>query len=118
MAAGLQGGTVLVFSVGSTEQGEAAAYGLIQSGSVNDTTELAEAKGADGNVVSVQEFDQKKSLSLTYLTLNTQSGEPAIGTTFTYNAVVYYIDSMNKTQTPDGFESVDITATHYPNLGA
>jgi len=108
---GLQDGTVLVFGTGA-----ATSYGLVQSESINETTERAEAKGADGNTVSIQEYDDRNELSLTYLELGTPTSPPTIGTAFTYNTVSYLISSINSTRTVDGFKSVDITATNYPNL--
>ena len=109
--AGLQDGTVLVFGTGA-----AASYGLVQSESINATVETAEAKGADGNTVSIQQYDDKNELSLTYLELGTPTSEPAVGTVFTYLTVEYIITSINSTRTVDGFKSVDVTATNYANL--
>lgn len=108
---GLQDGTILVFGTGA-----AVTYGLVQNEGINETTERAEAKGADGNTVSIQEYDDKVELSLTYLELGTPVSPPAIGTTFTYLTVVYHVSSINSVRTVDGFKTVDITATSYTNL--
>jgi hypothetical protein len=117
MAAGLQGGTALVFSI---EKGDGAndSFGIVQSVSINETVERAEAKGPDGHTYSVQEYDDKKELSLTYLEKSSLSGEAAIGSTFTYDSITWYVNSINSTDTVDGFRSVEVTATNYPNLGA
>lgn len=117
MAAGLQGGTVLVFSI-QTDGGADESYGVVQTASINETVERAEAAGPDGHTVSVQEYDDRKELSLTYLEKGTPTTPPAIGSTFTYDSTTWYINSINSTDTVDGFRSVDVTATNYPNLGA
>jgi len=117
MAAGLAGGATLLFSI-TTDGGSDDSFGIIQSVSVNETTERAEAKGPDGHTYSIQEFDNKKELSLTYLARATSTGAPAIGATFTYDTIVWYINSINTNDTVDGFVSVDVSATNYPNLGS
>jgi len=118
--AGLQDGTVLVFSI-ETATGPIYTYGIVQNYSVNHTTERAEAKGTDGNTVSVQEYDDKIELSLNYLEINGQEAANPIGTAFDfvteqYGTQSYLISSRNATDTVDGFRSVDITATAYPHL--
>lgn len=115
MAAGLQAGTVLVFSI-DTDNGVAESYGLVQSVTRNNTVQRAEGKGADGHVVSIQEFDDRVELSLNYLELGTPVGEPAIGSAFTYDGSTYYVSSASEGMTVDGFKTVDITATNYPHL--
>lgn len=125
MAAGLQGGTALKFSVKiqNASGGSVPTYGIIQSLSVNSTTERAEAKGPDGHTVSVQEYDNRHELSLSYLEKASPTGAPAIGSTFTFDpgtgvgSQAWYINSVNVGETVDGFRTVDITATDYPNLG-
>jgi hypothetical protein len=112
MAAGLQGGTVLVFGTGAD-----ATYGLKQSYTITDQVERAEGRGADGHVQSVQEYNNTKSLSLNYLELGTPTGGPAIGATFTFESDTWYVNSIAQNFTVDGFKSVDVDATNYPNLG-
>lgn len=112
MAAGLQDGTVLVFGTGAAQ-----SYGLVQSYSVNNTVETAEAKGADGHTVSIQQYDDKDELSLNYLELGTPIGSAVIGTLFTWDALsTWVVKSINSTNTVDGFKTVDITATKYNNI--
>jgi len=115
MAAGLQAGKVLVFSIDTTN-GVEESYGLVQSVTINGTTERAEAKGPDGHTYSIQEYDDKLELSLNYLELGTPTGTPSIGTAFTYDGTTYYISSLSSAMTVDGFKTVDVTATNYPNL--
>lgn len=111
MAAGLQEGTLLVFGTG-----DATSYGLIQTATRNNTTERAEAKGADGNTVSIQEYDEREVLSLNYLEISGGTGAPAIGTAFTYDSLTWYVQSISENITVDGFKSVDVEATRYPNV--
>jgi len=115
MAAGLRAGEVLVFSI-DTDDGPAEGYGLVQSVTRNTTTQRAEAKGADGNTVSIQEYDEKIELSINYFELGGSGpvGPPTVGTLFTYDTTQYIISSASEGMTIDGFKTVDITATHYP----
>lgn len=107
---GQQGGTTLVFSV------DAATYGLIQSYDVEENTKRATAMGPGGDTVSVQEHDNLAALSLTYLQLGSPTGLPVIGTTFSFRDKTWYLDSVTSGYTVDGFLSVDVEATEYPNL--
>jgi len=117
MAIPQQDGTVLAFSVDITEgSGPMQTYGIVQNYTENHVTERAEAKGTSGDTVSIQEYDDKYELSLNYLELGSPSGDPAIGSAFTFNAKSYLVSSVSSTDTVDGFRSVDITATSYPHL--
>jgi len=116
MANELAGGKTMVFSTPS------ATYGYIQSYSVDQTTERAEAKGPNGHTMAIQEYNETRTLSLNYLEFATDTSPPDIGTTFTFddgegNDVTWYISSVNRGKTVDGFKTVDVTATHYPDLG-
>ena len=110
----LQGGTVLEFSIDGPE----TSYGLVQNYTITDQTERATARGANGDTVSVQEFDQTQTLSLNYMVLGTPTGAPAIGTTFSFEGSTWYLESIADGKTIDGFATKDITGTAYPNLGS
>ena len=112
MANTLQGGTALVFSTSDT------TYGLVQSHTITANTERAEARGAGGHVASIQEYNDTSGLSLSYLELASATGKPGIGATFTFLGETWYINSIASAQTVDGFKTVDVDATNYPNLGA
>ena len=100
----------------------AATYGYIQSYNVDSTTERAEAKGPGGHVQAIQEFNELKQLTLEYLEFATSTGEPEIGTPFTFDDgdgadITWYVNSVNKGKSVDGFKSVSVSATNFPNLG-
>jgi hypothetical protein len=107
----LQGGTVLVFGV------DEETFGLVQSSTTTHQVERAVGHGANGDIKSIQEYNDTYSLSMNYLERATPTGEASIGTTFTYDGLEWYVDSVAETATVDGFLSVDVEATHYPNLG-
>ena len=107
---GLQGGTVLLFST------PAGTYGLIQSADIEENTQRAEAMGPGGNVLSVQEYNQLGSLSLNYFQIAAGTGLPAVGATFAFEGRTWYLNSVTSGLTVDGFLSVDVDATEYPNL--
>ena len=118
MANEQKGGKTMIFSVG------AATYGYIQSYSIDQTTERAEAKGPNGHTYAIQEYNETRTLTLEYLEFATATGAPDIGATFTFedgegNTLTngWYISSVNRGRTVDGFKTVSITATHYPDLG-
>jgi len=108
----IQDGTILEFSVDSAT----TAYGIVQNFQITDGTERAEARGEGGNTVSIQEFDQKQTLSMNYLSLATPSTAPAIGTAFTFETKEWILESVQEGRTIDGFQTYDVTGTCFPNL--
>jgi len=113
MANTLQGGTILFFGTGVDQ-----SYGLVQSSTITEQTERAEAKGADGHTQSIQEYNNTKTLALNYLPIDPGTGtKPVIGTVFTFETEEWYITSIATAKTVDGFQTIDIDATNYPNLG-
>lgn len=110
----LQDGTVLEFSIDSAT----TDYGIIQNVQVTETTERAEARGELGNTVSIQEFDDKKTISMNVLMKANPSSAPAVGTVFTYDGDDYILESVQDGRTIDGFQTYDITGTNFPNLPA
>jgi hypothetical protein len=111
----LAGGKAMVFSVLS------ATYGYIQSYSVEHSVERAEARGPGGHVMAVQQYNDTKKLALEYLEFASQSGMPALSATFSFDdgtgsAVTWYINSISYGKTVDGFKTVSVDATNYPNL--
>lgn len=121
MAAGLQDGTVLKFGTGAI-----AAYGVVQSSSITQAAETAEAKGPNGHTTSIQQYDDRQELSLNFLPLSTftlGTTEPKIGSTlYTPGAGepgegdTWVVKSVQEGKTVDGFATVDVTATNYSNL--
>ena len=112
---GLQAGTVLVFSIDS-DTGADQGYGIVQSVSFNEQVKRAEAMGAGGNTVSIQEHDERSEMTLEYLQKGTTTGAPSIGTEFTFDSATWYVSSIVRTETVDNFLSVTCTATNYPAL--
>lgn len=110
----VQDGTVLTFGIGTP----LTSYGLLQSVNITEQIERATARGASGNTVSVQEFDDTKTLTMNFMELGTQTSPPTVGTAFTYDSIEWLIDSIDQGETVDGFKTWDVTATHYPNLPA
>ena len=110
-----QAGTVLTFGIEGTNP---TTYGLLQSINITEQIERATARGANGNTVSIQEFDDTKTLSMNFMELASQTGAPTVGTAFTYDTETWYIDSIDQGETVDGFKTWDVTATQYPNLPA
>lgn len=108
----VQDGTILAFSIDTPLE----SYGLVQNYTITEQIERITARGAAGNTISVQELDDTKTLSLNYMELGTPVSPPVVGTAFTFKSIEWLIDSMADSLTVDGFKSVDITATHYPNL--
>lgn len=108
----LQAGTVLEFSIDSATTG----YGIIQSIQETATTERLEVRGELGNTKSIQEFDDKNTIAMNIAMLDTPSSPPAIGSTFTFETVVYYLESVQHGRTIDGIATYDITGTNFPNL--
>lgn len=107
---GQSAGTALVFSTPS------ATYGLIQSYNVEDNTKRAEAMGPGGNVNAIQEYDNQAKLTLSYLRLASPTGTPKVGTSFSFRGRTWYIDTITSGYTVDGFMTMDVAATQYPNL--
>jgi len=110
----LQAGTILEFSIDSAT----TTYGIIQSVSVNDLTERATARGANGATVSTQEFDPTTTLTMNIKMLGTPVGPPAIGTKFRYPATSgtwYQLDSVEEGFTVDDFATYDVTGIAYPS---
>jgi len=108
----LQAGHILAFGITSA----LTTYGLLQSYSITQSTKRATAKAPDGTDVSIQEHGDTSSIELTYLPLVTGSGDPAIGTTFTFDGLPWQIDSISDGLTVDGFRSVTVNATWYPYI--
>jgi hypothetical protein len=118
--AGLQAGSILQFSVQTTTGKGAETYGLVQTYDVTDGGDRAEALGPDGDTYSIQEHNDKKELSLSYLTLATPVGAPARGTVLDDlgDSITWYVNNVKTTEVIGGFTSVDVSATNYPNLPA
>ena len=117
MANTLAGGKTMVFSVADVP------YGYIQSYNVDKTTERAEAKGPNGHTYAIQEYNEIWQLTLEYLEFATQTGNvPTLGTKWVDTEAItgvtaWYISSANYGRSVDGFKTVTITATYYPDLG-
>lgn len=112
MANTQQAGTPLVFSTADT------AHGLVQNHEIVVNTERAEGRGAGGHVASIQEYNDTSGLTLSYLEFATPGADqPTIGTAFPFLGGTWYINSITSAQTVDGFKTVDVDATGYPNLG-
>jgi len=125
MASSDTGGTSLVFSI---EIGSETTYGLIQDLSIQPSTERAEARGPAGDVYAVQEYNDLYQMSMTYLEKAAPTGAPVLGTLFEVNVssmvaaltgtTSWYVNDIDVGDTVDGFRSITVNATHYPNLDA
>jgi len=112
----LSGGKTLQFSVGTE------TFGYVQTYKVDSNTDRATAKGPDGHVMALQESNDTKSLSLNYIEFATKTGMPAVGTVFTFDNgegadITWYIDTISYGFSVDGYKTVDVSASHFPNLG-
>jgi len=108
----LQAGTVLIFGVDTPTK----TYGIVQTASTVGNIKRSTAKAPDGHVISIQEYGDKKELDLTYMPLSTASAEPEIGTPFDFDGLTWQIDNIIGTSVVDGFKSIALNATYYPNI--
>lgn len=113
MAAGTQDGTIIIFSI---DGGGDETYGMVQNDKESHNIERKTAMGNFGHIESTREHNDLKTLTLNFYILGTPVGTPTIGTVFTYKTIEWKIDTIDDGRTIDGFETYDITATHYPHL--
>jgi hypothetical protein len=111
----VKGGKTMVFSISGVN------YGYIQSFSVEDIVERAEARGPAGHMMAVQQYNDLKNLNMEYLEFGTSTGGPALSAVWNDGSGVtgvsaWYIDSISYGKTVDGFKTVSVTAKNYPNL--
>ena len=121
---GLAAGATIIFSIKKGSGADETGFGVVQSSTIVTDVQRVETRGPDGDTYAIQEFDRKKVLTLSYAERATQSAKPEIGNVFSYkeditdaSAIDWYIDSISSADTVDGVRIVDLTATHYPNLG-
>jgi len=110
----LQAGTLLDFGI----VGTLTTYGLLQEYTILNNVERSESKGPDGNANSIQEHGETKQLSLIYIPLSVDpTGDPVIGTVFTFDSLPWHIDLIEDLKVVDGFRRKSIVAKYYPRVG-
>jgi len=110
---GQQAGTVLLFGIDTPEQ----TYGLLQTYDIVEDVQRAEAIAPDGAVVSIQEYKDTWKLTLTYILLSEGTGDPEIGTNFTFDGYEWHIDNIKYSKDVSGFRTATLTAKNYPVTG-
>lgn len=96
--------------------------GIVQSFSQAGSIEKQEVKGISGDTLAVAYFNPTTAYSLTAVA--TGSPTVTVGGAFTFaNAIsgatgAVRIDSLTVNKTNDGFMTIDISATGYPNIAS
>ena len=82
-------------------------YGICQDVERENVTEFAEAIGADGDLEEKQAYDERETISLTYVTDGTAG--PTAGGTMTIDSNVYWVDSVKEVESNTDFKRFEIT---------
>ena len=109
----LQAGTLLIFGIDTPLK----TYGLLQDYSIADKVQRAESLAPDGHVISIQEYNDTSVLNLTYLPVFEGTGDPVIGTIFTFDSTSWHIDEITDSYDVSGFEVKQVIAKYYPQIG-
>jgi hypothetical protein len=120
--------TLLGTSTGTTFGCTAETGILINSFSINATSDKAEVRDADGDVVLVSYYNERAEVSVAGTVAGTTGVTAAVvGAALTLANIesvggvstgVVAVNSVSVSKKPDGFKDINISATRYKNITA
>jgi len=93
--------------------------GTVTSLSLNqEYGNVGEIRDENGAMISKRYDDIHRSGTMTVLLEDATVPSDALGTTFTYNAVIYYIDGISEARTNEGFAEYTLNIKEYENCSS
>jgi len=90
---------------------DTGTYGICQDVERENTAEIANYVGADGDTEGYQEFEEMETISLTYVTDGTAL--PTAGQTMTIDSLKYVVESSKETESNTDFKSAEIAGRRW-----
>ena len=114
MAAINKGTVAFSFGVDETYTG-----GTVTSLSLNEEWgNVGEVRNETGAMISKRYDDIRREGTLTVLLEDATVPADALGSTFTYDAVVYYIDGISEARSNEGYAEYTLNIKEYENMSS